>query len=200
MSDVLFDCMANFGNAPRKFSTWDRVTYLRVSRPAWLREFPTDKLALLFSHMSTLFREGRVVWGHIIQANALLFEEGNEDCPGEFVYSLADPNIVKPEHLQKVASSLSSLKGTKPRHPKLAPIANYLTDERIRVFGLQVPKAVSPKVMCRISTTFFVRKHLPNRRLCKPLMPLVVHTQEPYVVMPLPEKYWPEDLIAWWNQ
>jgi hypothetical protein len=42
-------------------------------------------------------------------------------------------------------------------NPEFAPIAEYLANGRIRVFGLPVPKTLSPNRRCRISTTFFVR-------------------------------------------
>lgn len=199
MSTAIDECIARFGSAPRRQSLWDRLTYFRIPRPAWLRENPSDGLTALFENLPSLFTEGTVVWGHIIQANSLLFEPGVDDCPGEFVYSLEDADRVDPEHLREVAHHLYSLKGTEPEDAELTPIAEYLTDESIRVFGLPVPRAISPNLRCRISTTFFVRKHLPLRRLCNPLLPIVVYPREPYVAMPLPARYWPQPLIVWWS-
>ncbi|HEX5445823.1 MAG TPA: hypothetical protein VFW87_18495 [Pirellulales bacterium] len=94
---------------------------------------------------------------------------------------------------------LYSLKGSAPEDPELAPIATYLTDEMIRVFGLPVPKTISPNLPCRIFTTFFVRKHLPLRRLCTPLLPIVANPSEPYVAMPLPARFWPQPLVDGWS-
>ena len=62
---------------------WDRLTYWRVPKPLWLRLSPSDNLTTLFRRMKRLFREGVVVWGHLIQANALLYEDGSDNCPGE---------------------------------------------------------------------------------------------------------------------
>lgn len=200
MRELILNCIESFGPAPRKFSWWDRLTYWRVPRPAWLHANPSDTLSILFQHAHRTFEEGRVVWGHIIQANGLMFQDGNDDCPGELVYSLADPARVDPDELARVAYQLYQLKGTYPSEPSLAIIATYLTDERIRVFGLEVPTLVSPTMRCRISTTFFLRKHLPNRKLCETLMPIIVFPAEPYVAMPLPKRYWPEELIRWWSE
>ena len=75
MSDPIRECIENFGPAPRTLPLWDRVTYLRVPRPQWLRAYPTDRLRILFQHMGSLWRDGTVVWGHIVQANTLLFED-----------------------------------------------------------------------------------------------------------------------------
>jgi hypothetical protein len=115
------------------------------------------------------------------------------------VYSLFDPMSFDPVHLIKVAKRLSSLKGTQPTHPELLRIADYLTDEMIRVFGLEVPRTLSPELPCKISTTYFVRKHLPKRRLCHPLIPMVVNPVAPFVALPLPSRYWPTSFIEWWT-
>lgn len=199
MSNAIQECIENFGHPPRRQSLWNKLTYFRIPKPAWLRTNPSDALTTLFDNLPTLFTEGTVVWGHVIQANSLLFEPGAFDCPGELVYSLEDARRVDADYLREVAHTLYSLKGTEPDDPELTPIAEYLTDEMIRVFGLPVPRAISPNLRCRISTTFFVRKHLPLRRLCNLLLPIVVYPREPYVAMPLPERYWPQPLIDWWS-
>lgn len=199
MPDVIHECIERFGPAPRHQSLWNKLTYFRIPKPLWLRANPSDGLTTLFDNLPTLFTEGRVVWGHVIQANSLMFEPGVFDCPGELVYSLDDAQRVDPDRLREVADQLYSLKGTEPEDPELASIAEYLTNELIRVFGLPVPRAISPNLRCRISTTFFVRKHLPLRRLCNSLLPIVVYPREPYVAMPLPARYWPQPLVDWWS-
>lgn len=193
------ECVQNFGEAPRELPLWDRLSYLRVSKPPWLRKNPADEMTTHFKHLKTLFVDGMVTWGHVIQANAQLFQDGPHDCPGELVYSIEDHNRADPAYLQRVAGELYRLKGTKPSDPELQPIAHYLTNEMIRVFGLPVPYAVSPSIKCRISTTFFVRKHLPGHRLCSTWLPIIVNPREPHTVTPLPEKYWPQELIERWQ-
>jgi hypothetical protein len=200
MNDPIDECAARFGIAPRAFSFWDRNVYLRVPKPSLLSEHPADELHTIFQGAPRLFTNGVVVWGHIIQANHLMFQDGNDDCPGELVYSLEDRQSVDPEYLQTVSTKLGALKGSKPESPGLAEIADYLTKEYVRVFGLLAPPEVSPRFRCRISTTFFVRKHLPRRRICGPLLPVVVHPKEPYIAMPLPQKYWPKELVDWWSE
>lgn len=189
----LRECINNFGSPPRDDILRDK-RYFRVPKPLWARMDRADKINTIFRSSDSLFRSGVVVWGHIIQANQLMFEDGSRNCPGELVYSLADVQRVDPHTLASVASDLYSLKGTHPTSPDLAHIAEYLTDEMIRVHGLEVPASISPHVPCRISTTFFVRKHLPFRCLMTPLMPIVVSRSEPHVAMPLPERFWSDTL------
>jgi len=174
--------------------------YLRVDKPLalWIR--PRDDLNILFRHLNELLSGGVVVWGHIVQANGMLFENGDDDnYPGELVYSLADRNKVGPQYLAHVAERLFSLKGTRPHDPQLAPIARYLTDEMIRVFGLAVPASISPDARCQISTTMFIRKHLPQRRLCCSVLPILVNPRKPFVALPLPARYWPPEFVNWWS-
>lgn len=199
MRRLLQDCIENFGAAPRRFSWWDRLTYLPIPKPRWLRERPTDGLRILFQNAGRSFSEGVVVWGHIVQANRLMFSAGNDDCPGELVYSIDDSHRIQGEDLQEVAGALGRLKGQTTADGDLLPISRYLADGQIRVFGLPVPRTISPTFRCQISTTFLVRKHLPGRRLCKPLLPVVVNPGKPHVAMPLPAKYWPDELSHWWK-
>lgn len=197
MRDLLDECRKAFGTAPREFALWDRLAYFRVAQPAWVHGNPPDDLCLLFDNLELLFSRGIVVWGHVVQANQLLFGSGHHNCPGEVVYSLDDARI-EPEDLEQIASRLFALKGTEPQDRESRRIADYLTDECQRVFGLSVPGMLSYPFRCEISTTFFARHHLPGRRLCHPLLPLVVSPHQPRLAMPLPAKYWPSELVAWW--
>lgn len=197
MEKSLQACRENFGPPGRTFSFWERLFYLRVKRPRWCSD--DDELSTFFRHKDRLLENGVVVWGHIVQANRLLFSPGRDNCPGEVVYVPNTKTVVDPEELSAVASKLFDLKGTEPDDPGLASFARYLTDEMIRVYGLRVPSSVSPRLTCAVSTVFFARHHLPERRLCSPLLPIIVNLEKPRVVMPLPARYWPAKLIQWWS-
>ena len=188
----------NFGAAPRQFTLWERLTYYRIPRPEWMKHNPDDGLVDLFDGMSSVFGRGKVVWGHVVQANRQLFEHGERNHPGEVVFSLKDSRDVTPHDLWQVAGILGSLKDTQPARPELRPIASHLTSEINRVFGLTVPPIVSPDIRCHLSTTWFTRKHLPDGRLAASLLPLVVSRTKPYYALPLPEKYWPDAFVEWW--
>lgn len=200
MRKLLFECEQNFGPAPRRFSFWDRVTFFRVSKPRWLRANPYDALTNHLKNLESLFASGMVTWGHIVQANSLLFESGRDNCPAELVYSIENLDRINPEYLEQVAEELFWLKGTNPSEKGLKPIAHHLTDEMTRVFGLPVPSSISPALKWKISTTFVVRKHLPGRYLCSSLLPIVLNRREPHFAVPLPVRYWPQKLIEWWQE
>ncbi len=200
MLDQLQACIENFGPAPRTFSMWDRLKYLPLPKPPWLRSHGDDRLQILFDYAEEVFRDGVVVWGYMVQANVLMFRPGRDNCGGLIVYSLDNPQTVAPAELQRVARALYSLKDTKPEDPDVARVAAMITGERARVYGYPVPSSLSPTTCCKISSTFFVRKHLPDRKLTAPLFPIVVNPEVPHVAIPLPAKYWPEALIEWWGQ
>lgn len=197
---TLQTCRNNLGAASKQSPSPEDQAYLNINKPQWLLEDPADKLNQHFNHVNHVLRSGNVIWGHIIQVNRLLFEDGPDNHPGEIVYSLDDPETVDPNELMDVANKLFALKGTEPDDPDLAPIAEYLTDQYIRVFGLPVPKSISPNINCFISTTVFFRKHLPAQRVICPLFPILINNQSPYIATPLPEKFWPGDFKEQWVQ
>jgi hypothetical protein len=200
MSDLIGACIENFGTPPRDLSSRDLQAYLHFPKPLWLLLNPSDPLTTIFRYAQTVFTEGVVVWGHIVQVNTIMFEDGNHDCPGEVVYSLTDSSPAVPEILERVAEKLYSLKGAEPEDPELAEMAQHVTDEMSRVFGLEVSRRISPDIRCQLSVVLFVRKHLPSRRVCSSWVPLIVLPREPFVAIPLPERYWPGELIEHWSQ
>ena len=199
--EIIAKCAENFGESPRAFSLWDRLTYWRVVRPEWLYQNPNDELESLFLNLRNLRRDGKVVWGHFIQANNLLYSPGRDDCGAEVVYSLDDTNPVTPEKLGEIAGGLGALKHTKPADPELASVADYLTSEWTRVYGKPVPRSISPGHECRMSSIYIVRKHLPEsgQYLRLPFLPIIVHPIAPHVALALPSRYWPESLVEWWK-
>ena len=198
--EMIAECEANFGPPPRRYSLWDRLTYLWLVRPEWIYQEPVDDLETLFLNRWKLWRDGRVVWGHFVQANSQLFMPGKENNPAELVYSLDAPDLGL-EELSEIASALFSLKRTTPDDPQEKAIADHLTNEYTRVFGLPVPPAFSPPARCMVSTTYVVRKHLPGPDHClrKTLLRVVVLPTPPHVVLPLPSRYWPKSVREWWR-
>ncbi len=188
------------------------MTYLSLAH-GWIYGilalfFPMCKL-LKTSRQRSIFRDGQVVWGHVIQANNVLWEPsetagpGNEeadDAPGELVFSLDVTGRVTPPELETIAEELASLRGEDFDDPELQKFADYLEAETVRAFGWNVPKHISPKAPCYISTTIFLRKHLPEGFLSRQFLPVVVSSKPPYFAMPLPERFWSPDLREWWTE
>lgn len=187
------------GPAPRSFPFLEMWGYLRIKRPrwAWFR----DDIRQIFWNRTSLLRKGRIVWGHIVQANAMLFSPGELDAPAAVVYCTQDRRVIDLAELSQIASQLFDLKG-KPQfadEQDRQAFSDRLADEMSRPYGLRVPKSISPRIPCAMSTIFIARKHLPGGYLKKPLLPLLVATTPPHVTMVVPDKYWPKPLFTFWH-
>lgn len=199
----LRQCQENLGEVPRSFDA-DTTAYLQIDGAIifnFLFFVPICKL-LKNSRQRDLFRNGKVVWGHVIQANDCLWMPDtspakNDDAPGELVF--ACDSEVNPPYLERIATKLASLRGDQHEDPDLARIGNYLEAETKRVFGWSVPKSVSPDVPCYISTTMFLRKHLPDTCLHRSFFPIVISPKRPHFAMSLPERFWPAEFLTWWK-
>jgi hypothetical protein len=113
------------------------------------------------------------------------------------VYSLQDDGAT-PKALRKVGRKLYALKGTTPHAAELEAYAKYLTNERIRAFGIPVPPSISPDLDCLTSTIFFVRKHLPVPYLANAYFPILVSPRDPKIVMVVPSRYWSWRMVLMW--
>lgn len=194
---MLRECQQRFGAAPRDFGDAEK-RHLKVAF-SWLVRIVSrsDALCQPLIAQRNVFRNGTIVWGHVIQANAGLYQPDRRNMPGEVVYSLSNSDLT-PVELASVAAQLYSLKGTRPATPGLRRIADYLSDEFERVFGLSVPATMS-RDECLISTIQFARPHLPHQMLVNNAFPIVVSPQPPHHAFILPAVYWPDRLLQLWG-
>jgi hypothetical protein len=169
---------------------------LRVRPPGWFPQ--TDDLMEVYRRQGTLMREGDIVWGALVQANAHLFQPGPDDHPAMAIHS-EDPYFEDdPARLAAVARRLSELKGTTPDDPGERRWAEMITDEMERGMGWVAPKSCTGGRQV-ISTGFMVfRRHLPDGVLRCGWFPLLTHPETP-AVMIVPSKYWPPDLVRIWS-
>lgn len=142
--------------------------------------------------------QGKLVWGNIIQANNYLFTPGNCSYPADVIYPVKQPQNFEPEVLREIASKIFRLKGTEPTDPLLLKVANHMTDECDRTFGLFVPSSFCLNIPCELSTIFVNRQHLPNGYLSRSLFPLIVSSEQPKIAMILPSRFWPSAMVDWW--
>jgi hypothetical protein len=200
MSNLLQQCANNFGFAPRDFSLLDRLTYLRVPRPVWAILRPFHKIQRHFWSLGRLWHNGIVVWGCVVQATEWIGTDINdEDSPGDVLFVLDGALQVDPQYVQQVANSVFSLKRTRPRDEDEAILSRHFRDGRMQLYGFEIPNRFCPTMRCYLTSTYFTRKHLPERRLSKTTLPIVVEPHPPYHATPLPKRYWPQELVEWWK-
>ena len=198
MNNALLIARENFGMpGQRKIGWLDRFGYLNVPRPSWCTV--EDDLYALFENKWKLLKNGIVVWGHLVQANSLLFEPGSDNCPASVIFPNSERSPLAPEQLAPIARAMFDLKNTSGNTVELQEVADSLTDELMRTFGLRVPSQLSHGHEIFEASTFITRKHLPTGVLSIPFFPLVVSPEPPYYNVPLPSRYWPEPLVQLWE-
>ncbi len=162
---------------------------LDVAAPEWFAQDPVFQR--WFAALPALWRDGAVVWSNLVQANSLLFRQGDANCPGEVLY---DPTgRVDPARFAGAAQAMFGLKGLRLRNPWLRFFAEALTHERVRTSGYDLPASLGARGLQTASLLFF-RQHLPGGVLSGGRLPLLVSRAHPGIVMMLPAKYWPDDL------
>lgn len=158
--------------------------------------------------IAPLLREGKPVWGAIVQANLALFDFGASDLPAAVVYS---PDGHCPlDALRRVAAALMALRrsGTGGLSPDLRALVAILDAEDEHVFGRPVPVALSALAdvpaahlasVC-LSVLWVVRDHLPAGSLRSMAVPLLVSGDRPGHVAIVPSRAWPKPLLAHWGE
>ena len=155
-----------------------------------------------------LLKEGRVVWGAVVQANTDLFDAGSQDQGAVIVYCAEGK--AGPELLRPVSDALMALRriSAEAMPPSLAAIAAMLNAENEMVFDWPIPPALAALAgghaallgSLRLSIIWCLRAHLPAGRLLSDVMPLLISERYPGHVTVVPSPAWPEPLLALWRQ
>lgn len=161
-------------------------SYLQILPPKWLFG---DELMSQIKAVPTLYQKGRVVWGALVQANTMLFEENNPaSCPAEIIY---DKSGRTPPHLlHELAQTLLSFKKQIPDDipPKLKQYAQHLQNERTR-FSSELPAPPTTVMSLYAKTIFVWRPHLPDAMLTLPIFPIIINDDNDEAMI-LPAKFW----------
>lgn len=163
------------------------LAYLQIIPPSWMQspEYPAYLEQL--NHLSHLYKNGRIVMAHIVQANRMLFSDDNpHSCPAEIVYDINGQTSI--DELSQVAHQLFKLKHTTPDDPELKKYAEHITNERTQLFS-RVPKALTEKEL--VTTTMFIwRPHLPNGILSLGYFPILISDAHQGIATILPARFW----------
>lgn len=183
-----FDREAAFANLDKA-----DLAYLQMMPPKWMKK---DPLYEQMNQLAKLYKTGKVVWAHVVQANKMLWSADEAySCPAELLY---DPTGRTPvAYLAEVAHELYSLKDTVPDTPdeEILEYAKHITDEFTRVIGFDIPNSITPLPLK--STSMFVwRLHVPNGVL-KASFPILISDETPEVTI-LPAKFWDKDYYDDW--
>jgi hypothetical protein len=197
MQNTIEECRRLFGPAPRRFK-WLEKRYLEPRVPIWMYLAPKDALWNIMAERPRLLREGRVVWGCLVQANTHLFEPGRADLPAGVVFSEEDYFDENLDELQSIAENAYRLKNDPQVEGSLAKFAGNISDELSRPLRLQVPPELCDNHAVYMSVIIVWRKHLPGAVLTDRCFPLIVHPELQTTII-LPERFWPAPLLAAWR-
>ena len=166
----------------------------RLRIPAPLAKLANHPLRAVYSDQPLLFKHGRVVWAHVVQANSQLFQMGEWDLPAAFVFSLDPFFDTQWQSLANLAASLFALKGALNPDPADAALAHIITSETEMVFNSHVPRHRTADKEVFFTTAMVHRNHLPNWMLGRSLVPFLVAPEKTRASMILPHRYWPSKL------
>jgi hypothetical protein len=185
---VLRESQGRFGDPPRSLSLKEKMRF-RIWPPLWcLRAF--DPLLRIYADQNKLRDRGRIVWGHIVQANRLLFQPGEHTSPAGIIYEPGPPGADSPARLAPIAQAIFDLKGRRYQDQELDECARRVTNERSRFFAVPVPMRLTGGRSVLFSVIMVHRKHLPRGYLDNPFVPVLINPEETPTVMILPHDYW----------
>ena len=128
MQSVLDACRRLFGPAPRQFSDLATRRYLQTSPPDWLRRQPQHPLWTSAREEASLFREGEIVWGHLLEAHGWLLNPGNIDYPALAIFRHDAGCNDCLEELNLMRLRLHELKRERPADQEVCRFVEMLDD------------------------------------------------------------------------
>jgi hypothetical protein len=101
--------------------------------------------------------------------------------------------------LSSMARGLYAQKGSTRANQDIQEFVDAVTDEMARVLRQEMPHSYTGGRSVCFATCFIQPTHLPGGYLNRPSFPIVVNPEETPVMMLLPSRYWPAQLIAHWQ-
>ena len=174
------------------------LTDIKLNRLAWIDR--KDPLYEIYEKKTAFLQNGQIVYGHIIQANKLLFKSFPRlDCPALVAFS-ADPGLVEqPEILGRLSYELYQYKNQDPEKvpEEWKDVARSITDEYDRSSFTLSTELNGRSAKYHVVTMIVYRKLLPKGKLCGSLLP-VLTIQDCKQIMVLPKQYWTENYKKAW--
>jgi hypothetical protein len=141
-----------------------------------------------------------VFWGHLVQANNMLFDPDNlHTLPANVIYS-TDPFFDgRVSILASIGKGLFAQKGSSRADRELREFIRVITDERERILRRELPRGYCGGRCVYFASCFIQPGHLPDGYVARPAFPLLVNVEETEAVMILPSRFWPPELVSSWR-
>ncbi len=162
----------------------------------WMQQ-PTEPLSQVHKNRKQLYREGKVFYGCLVQANSNLFSNKiiSTNLPANIIYSTDPYYDTHPEELRDVASELYKYKNTYGAPEGINQVTTALTDEYERLFNIELPNYIANGRRVYFTTIIVFRKHLPKHRLIGPIFPIIARPPLVNTSIILPNRYWTKEMI-----
>ena len=198
-AEVIGRCRDLFGPPPRPFSSpADRIALSPELHESFVES--GDGLLRILEDQDRLLANGRVFWGHLVQANQILFDPDNRfTCPANVVYS-TDPFFDgRLSLLSSMARGLFAQKGSTSAGREIQAFVDAVTDEMARVLRREMPHSYTGGRSVYFATCFIQPTHLPGGHLTRSSFPVIVSPEETPAMMLLPSRYWTPELLSQWR-
>ena len=195
MAQLINELRSTYQHTQNRMSS-SMLASISAPVPPWLGA--ADPLNEIMKQQDLLLKEGKIVWGAVIQANKQLFSAGQIDCPALLAYSDDTYFDDRPQELRLIGRKIFALKDTEPTDPALKHVAQLVSDEMDRSMGFKLPPVFSNRDINAAAFLVF-RKHIPKGVLSAGTLPLLVHPSTE-AVMIVPFEFWPIQLIIMWKE
>ena len=200
--DLIRSCRERFGSPPRRLSASDAEACRLTLSPEVERSCRKhgDALITIVDEQHLLRDRGQVYWAHLLQANSNLFKPDNPDTlPAYIVYSTDSFFDGRVSFLASIAQGLFALKGFYPEDSELENVVRAITDEYERMLRRELPRKYCDGRSAYLATCFIQPGHLPVGYLARTAFPVIVNVAETEAVMILPARFWPAELVSFWQ-
>lgn len=201
-NEFLEQIREKIGPVPRSLG-WFKPSPFLFPEPPWVEQAARSEEPIkeIFRDMNLLWKRGVVVWGHLIRANAALFEPGDGDLPGTVIFSPTASDSEAEELLPVFAKKLNALRSSAFPDPGWTQREGEWHEDLINDFsyhrGFRLPGEWQNRTQdYKASTIVPHRGHLPDGFLVSRMLPLLV---DPFssIAQLIPADYWPDGMAAW---
>lgn len=198
MKEMIENTRYNYCEKRKSFGFFDKQ-YNKLTQPAWMKQMKDTRFQSQYRDQEILLTRGDVVFAHLIQANSLLFQPGDNDAPAAIVFSSDRYYDDHVDELLTLGHAMFDLKGKTHDDPELERFAKAITDEVSALFNFKLPEKITDGRKVYYSTIVVHRKHLPTKYLKTGWFPVLVQPETTEACMILPSKYWAPNLVKSWS-
>ncbi len=197
MSSLLVQTRARWAQRPTPMDRETRNTMTMVW-PPWLEQ--GDLLFKLVGGWPQLYEGGRVVWARVLVANEVLWKPGQTAAVAVVLWS-EDPLVDRNPGALSPALEAARVLGAGKAVP-YAPAERarkLLRNDRGRGWKVPLPTELTNGVVTWVSTPIIDPRMLPGHHLADGLLPWLVWPEATDLSMPLPARWWSEELLRRWT-